>query len=106
MNDVASRARAKRLLPDDLAGATFTITNPGASGTWMSFPIINQPQVAILSTDGVARRVVAAERGVDIGLRGYLCLAYDERVIEPADAGAFLDHVATLIASRDWSAEI
>jgi 2-oxoglutarate dehydrogenase E2 component (dihydrolipoamide succinyltransferase) len=106
VNDVASRARAKKLTPDDLSGGTFTITNPGASGTWMSFPIINQPQVAILSTDGVARRVVAGERFVEIGLRGYLCLAYDERVIEPAYAGEFLDHVAGLIATRDWSTEL
>jgi 2-oxoglutarate dehydrogenase E2 component (dihydrolipoamide succinyltransferase) len=106
VNDLASRARSKKLMPDDLSGGTFTITNPGGSGTWMSFPIINQPQVAILSTDGVARRVVAGERGLEIGLRGCLCLAYDERVIEPPDAGAFLDHVATLIATRDWSTEL
>jgi 2-oxoglutarate dehydrogenase E2 component (dihydrolipoamide succinyltransferase) len=54
IRDVAALARAKRLMPDDFAGGTFTITNPGASGTWISFPIINQPQVAILSTDGVS----------------------------------------------------
>jgi 2-oxoglutarate dehydrogenase E2 component (dihydrolipoamide succinyltransferase) len=106
VNDLASRARAKRLLPDDLSGGTFTITNPGASGTWMSFPIINQPQVAILSTDGVARRVVAGARGIEVGLRGFLCLAYDARVVDPDEAGEFLDHVATLIANRDWSAEL
>ena len=49
--------------PDDLAGGTFTITNPGASGTWISFPIINRPQVGILATDGVSKQVVADDAG-------------------------------------------
>ena len=53
IRDVAARARARKLTPDDLAGGTFTITNPGASGTWISFPVINRPQVGILATDGV-----------------------------------------------------
>ena len=62
INDVATRARAKKLTPDDLAGGTFTVTNPGGSGTWLSFPIINQPQVAIVATDGVSKQVIADER--------------------------------------------
>ena len=57
IRDVAARARAKQLGPDDLAGGTFTITNPGAAGTWISFPILNAPQVGILATDGVAKQV-------------------------------------------------
>ena len=59
----ASRARAKRLTPDEVAGGTFTITNPGPSGTTISAAIIHQPQVAILSTDGVKRRPVVVELG-------------------------------------------
>ena len=63
IRDVAARARARKLAPDDLAGGTFTITNPGASGTWISFPVINRPQVGILATDGVAKQVVADDDG-------------------------------------------
>ena len=63
INDVATRARNRKLIPDDLAGGTFTVTNPGGSGTWISFPIINQPQVAIVATDGVSKQVVVDERG-------------------------------------------
>jgi 2-oxoglutarate dehydrogenase E2 component (dihydrolipoamide succinyltransferase) len=111
IDDLATRARAKQLVPDDLAGGTFTITNPGAARTWMSFPIVNQPQVAILSTDGVAKRVWADTAGsgrgrLEIRPCGHLCLAFDERAVHPADAGAFLARVATLLASRDWVAEL
>jgi 2-oxoglutarate dehydrogenase E2 component (dihydrolipoamide succinyltransferase) len=106
IDDVAQRARAKRLVPDDLAGGTFTITNPGAAGTWMSFPIINQPQVGILSTDGVARRVIAVDDHLAISVTGYLCLAYDERVIDPPYAAAVLDRVAAMLETRDWSTEV
>ena len=56
INDLAGRARSRQLRPDDITGGTFTITNPGQYGTMMQFPIINQPQVAILSTDGVKRK--------------------------------------------------
>jgi 2-oxoglutarate dehydrogenase E2 component (dihydrolipoamide succinyltransferase) len=111
IDDLARRARAKKLTPDEVVGGTFTITNPGASGTWMSFPIINQPQVAILSTDGVAKRVVVDtdERGRDhltIRTTGHLCLAFDERVVAVETAGGFLERVAHLVATRDWAAEL
>jgi 2-oxoglutarate dehydrogenase E2 component (dihydrolipoamide succinyltransferase) len=111
IDDVARRARSKKLMPDDLAGGTFTITNPGASGTWMSFPIINQPQVAILSTDGVAKRVVvdtdaAGRDRLVVRTTGHLCLAFDQRVVDPPYAGAFVERVAVLLASRDWSTEL
>ncbi|MDQ1520468.1 MAG: hypothetical protein QOI55_1541 [Actinomycetota bacterium] len=111
IDDLARRARSKRLVPDDLAGGTFTITNPGASRTWMSFPIINQPQVAILSTDGVAKRVVVDDdipgrERLEIRMSGHLCLAFDERVIDHSYAGAFVERVATLVASREWRAEL
>ena len=68
------RARARKLGPDDLAGGTFTITNPGASGTWISFPVINRPQVGILATDGVSKQVVAdADGRLGIAPIGHLC---------------------------------
>ena len=61
ISDLAARARSKKLTPDDISGGTFTITNPGPFGTLLTLPIINQPQVAILSTDGVKRRPVVVE---------------------------------------------
>ncbi|HET9729322.1 MAG TPA: dihydrolipoamide acetyltransferase family protein [Acidimicrobiia bacterium] len=107
IRDVATRARARKLTPDDLAGGTFTITNPGASGTWISFPIINRPQVGILSTDGVAKQVVCDESG---NLRtapiGHLCLTFDHRALDGAYAGAFLRRVRQIVEERDWSSEL
>src|SRR5690606_34863996 len=61
VSDLADRTRRKKLSPDELSGGTFTITNPGPFGTTMTMPIINQPQVAILSTDAVKRRPVVVE---------------------------------------------
>jgi 2-oxoglutarate dehydrogenase E2 component (dihydrolipoamide succinyltransferase) len=107
INDVATRARARRLVPDDLAGGTFTLTNPGGSGTWISFPIINQPQIAIVATDGVAKQVVVDERGkIGIAPVGHLCLTFDHRAIDGAYAGAFLDRLRDNLESRDWSNEL
>jgi 2-oxoglutarate dehydrogenase E2 component (dihydrolipoamide succinyltransferase) len=93
--DVAERARAKQLSPDDLAGGTFTVTNAGQYGTLFQFPIINQPQVAILSTDGVARKpvVVVDDDGnetVGVGSVGVLALAWDHRAFDGAYAASFL----------------
>jgi pyruvate dehydrogenase E2 component (dihydrolipoamide acetyltransferase) len=103
----AGQARAKRLGPDDLAGGTFTITNPGAARTWMSFPILNGPQVAILSTDGVAKRVIAdSGAGLRIAPVGNLCLAFDHRALDGAYAGAFLGRLREIVEQRDWTAEI
>ena len=107
INDVATRARARRLLPDDFAGGTFTITNPGASGTWISFPIINQPQIAIVSTDGVSKQVVADANGkLAIAPVGRLCLTFDHRAIDGAYAASFLDRIRTTIETRDWTTEL
>jgi 2-oxoglutarate dehydrogenase E2 component (dihydrolipoamide succinyltransferase) len=107
INDVATRARAKKLVPDDLAGGTFTITNPGGSGTWLSFPIINQPQVAIVATDGVSKQVIADERGrLVIAPVGHLCLTFDHRALDGGYAGAFLTHVREIVETRDWATEL
>ena len=107
IREVATRARAKQLGPDDLVGGTFTITNPGAAGTFMSFPILNAPQVGILATDGVAKQVVVDDRG---GLRvlpiGNLCLTFDHRAVDGAYAGAFLRRVREIVEHRDWTAEL
>ena len=107
IRDVAGRARARKLTPDDLAGGTFTITNPGASRTWVSFPIINRPQVGILATDGVAKQVIADDEGrLRTAPIGHLCLSFDHRAIDGAYAGAFLDRIREHIETRDWFGEL
>jgi 2-oxoglutarate dehydrogenase E2 component (dihydrolipoamide succinyltransferase) len=105
--DVAARARAKQLRPDDVSGGTFTITNPGAAGTWISFPVLNAPQVGILSTDGVAKRVVADDHdGLRIAPVANLCLTFDHRALDGAYAGAFLRRLRAIVEQRDWAAEL
>ena len=108
--DMAGRARSKKLVPDDLAGGTFTITNPGQYGTMFQFPIINQPQVAILSTDGISRRpvVVVDDDGVEsvaIHSVGVLALAWDHRAFDGAYAAAFLARLREVIQTRNWESE-
>jgi 2-oxoglutarate dehydrogenase E2 component (dihydrolipoamide succinyltransferase) len=111
MADLAARARAKRLAPDDVAGGTFTITNPGPSGTAVSAPIIHQPQVAILSTDGVRRRpvVVDADDGTEaiaVHAVGMLGLSFDHRAFDGAYAAAFLARVREIVETRPWDVEL
>src|SRR5262249_35706313 len=95
IQDLAERARTKKLLPDDVQGGTFTITNPGSFGTFHGTPIISQPQSAILGTYAVVKRpwVVQDELGKDvIAIRPImnLTLTYDHRVVDGAYAGQFL----------------
>ena len=111
MADLAARARAKRLAPDDVAGGTFTITNPGPSGTAISAPIIHQPQVAILSTDGVRRRPVVVEAGdgteaIAVHAVGMLGLSFDHRAFDGAYASAFLARVRDILETRPWEVEL
>ena len=109
--DVASRARTKQLMPDELSGGTFTLTNAGQYGTMMQFPIINQPQVAILSTDGVTRKPVVVtdsygNESIAIHSVGVLAMAWDHRAFDGAYAAAFLHRVKEIIETRDWEAEV
>jgi 2-oxoglutarate dehydrogenase E2 component (dihydrolipoamide succinyltransferase) len=111
MADLAERARSRKLSADEVAGGTFTITNPGPFGTFMTAPIINQPQVAILSTDGIKRRpvVITAPDGTEaVGIHsvGLLALSFDHRAVDGAYASAFLHELARVIESRDWEAEL
>src|SRR5437660_1366474 len=111
IHDLATRARSKQLMPDELAGATVTITNPGPWGTYMTLPIINQPQVAILSTDGIRKRpwVVTGPDGEDsLAIRhvGILALTWDHRAFDGAYAAAFLQAMKEEIQGRDWGAEL
>jgi 2-oxoglutarate dehydrogenase E2 component (dihydrolipoamide succinyltransferase) len=107
----AAKARAKRLTADDLAGGTFTLTNVGAYGTLVTAPVINQPQVAILSTDGVKMRPVAlkapnGEWTIGVHPMGNLCLSFDHRAYDGAYAAAFLARVRDILETRDWSQEV
>ena len=109
--DLAARARTRQLSPDDLTGGTFTLTNAGQYGTMMQFPIINQPQVAILSTDGVQRKpvVVTDQRGnesIAIHSVGVLAMAWDHRAFDGAYAAAFMHRVKEIIEEREWEAEV
>jgi 2-oxoglutarate dehydrogenase E2 component (dihydrolipoamide succinyltransferase) len=111
VGDVADRARASTLGPDDVIGGTFTITNVGSYGTTITFPVINQPQVAILSTDGIKKRPIVVEQadGSDaIVIRpiGWLALAWDHRAVDGAYAAAFLKRVKEIIETRDWAQEL
>jgi 2-oxoglutarate dehydrogenase E2 component (dihydrolipoamide succinyltransferase) len=111
VREVAVKARDGKLSPDDLAGSTFTITNPGPYGSFMSAPIINVPNVAILSTDTVAKRpvVVTDDAGRDaIGIRhvGYLGLTWDHRAFDGSTAVLFLRRIKEAIETWDWEHEL
>jgi 2-oxoglutarate dehydrogenase E2 component (dihydrolipoamide succinyltransferase) len=95
IKDIAQRARANQLTPDEVSGGTFTITNPGGYGSIMATPVINLPQVAILDTEAVVKRpvVVTGELGDDsIAIRSmtYLCMSWDHRALDGAGAAQFL----------------
>jgi pyruvate dehydrogenase E2 component (dihydrolipoamide acetyltransferase) len=97
-NDLADRARTKQLKPDEVAGGTFTITNPGVFGGLFGTPIINQPQVAILGVGKIEKRakVLTSSDGEDyIAIRhmAYFALSFDHRIIDGADAEKFLAYV-------------
>lgn len=111
INDLASRARSKQLSADDITGGTFTLSNSGSFGSHLVLPIINQPQVAIISTDGVHRKPVVVN-GVDgsesiaIHSVGMLAMSWDHRAFDGAYAAAFLRDVKEIIETRDWEAEL
>jgi pyruvate dehydrogenase E2 component (dihydrolipoamide acetyltransferase) len=107
--DLASRARDKKLLPDDVQGGTFTITNPGGYGTFHGTPVISQPQAAILGTYALVKRpwVVQDELGRDvIAIRSIMniTLTYDHRLVDGALAGRFLRDLRERLESGDESA--
>jgi pyruvate dehydrogenase E2 component (dihydrolipoamide acetyltransferase) len=91
--DLANRARAKQLKPEDVADGTFTITNPGVFGALFGMPIINQPQVAILGVGNIEKRPVVIDDAIAIRPMAYLTLGYDHRLIDGAVADQFMSHV-------------
>ena len=105
--DVAERARARRLEPDEVHGGTFTITNPGQFGAVLATPIINQPQVAILDLEAIVKRpvVVEADDGDSIAIHPmtYLCMSWDHRALDGADAARFLGDVKARLEAWEVS---
>ncbi|HNB70487.1 MAG TPA: dihydrolipoamide acetyltransferase family protein [Acidobacteriota bacterium] len=94
LNDLANRARNKQLKPDEVAGGTFTITNPGIYGSLMGAPIINQPQVAIMGVGAINKRpVVVNDDAIVIRSMAYFSISFDHRVIDGAVADQFMAHV-------------
>jgi len=95
--DLANRARSKQLKPDEVAGGTFTITNPGVFGALFGMPIISQPQVAILGIGNVEKRPVVVDDAIAIRPMAYLTLGYDHRVIDGALAARFARYLCSLL---------
>lgn len=108
IRDVSERARTNQLAPEDFADGTYTISNSGVFGTMITAPIINQPQVAILSTDAITKKpvVIETEDGDTIGIRpvGVLAQSFDHRAIDGAYSAAFLNRVREIIQTKDWAA--
>jgi pyruvate dehydrogenase E2 component (dihydrolipoamide acetyltransferase) len=102
----AAAARAKELPNKEMQGSTFTITNPGPYASYASSPIINQPNVAILCTDGVKRRPVAVGDAIAIHPVGIIGMVYDHRAFDGSTASKFLLHIRDSLEQRDWSAEL
>ncbi|MXV89699.1 MAG: 2-oxo acid dehydrogenase subunit E2 [Acidimicrobiia bacterium] len=107
IHDLAGRARAGDIRPADVSGSTFTITNPGSFGSFMSAPIINVPNVAILATDGVAKRptvVTGADGGDSVAVHhiGHLGLSWDHRAFDGSSAALFLGRIRDSIQTWDW----
>jgi pyruvate dehydrogenase E2 component (dihydrolipoyllysine-residue acetyltransferase) len=106
ITELAGAARAKKLPMSDMQGSTFTITNPGPFASFASSPIINQPNVAILCTDGVKRRPVAVGDAIAIHPTGVIGLVYDHRAFDGSTASLFLMHIRDSLEQRDWEAEV
>jgi 2-oxoglutarate dehydrogenase E2 component (dihydrolipoamide succinyltransferase) len=101
IDDVASRARTKRLNPDEVQAGTFTITNPGIFGALYGLPLINQPQVAILAVGGIEKRAVVVDDAIAIRPVCHITLGYDHRLVDGADAGRFLAFVKERLENFD-----
>ena len=104
--DLATRARAKKLLPDEVHGGTFTITNPGPFGSLISVPIINQPESAILAFDTVEKRPVVIDDAIAIRHMVYLSLSWDHRLIDGALASQFLSRVKQNLETWDFAEDL
>ena len=111
ISDLAGRAKSRKLSPDEIQGGTFTVSNNGSAGSVLTAPIINQPQVAIVSTDAIVRRPVVVDladggEGIAIHPVGNLAMSWDHRAFDGAYAAGFLVKLKHVLETRDWSAEL
>jgi pyruvate dehydrogenase E2 component (dihydrolipoamide acetyltransferase) len=107
-NDLADRARGKRLNPEEVQGGTFTVTNPGVFGSLFGTPIINQPQVAILGIGAIEKRPVVETDGdgndtIAIKTMSYFAITFDHRLVDGADADRFMNHMQQTLLDEAWS---
>jgi 2-oxoglutarate dehydrogenase E2 component (dihydrolipoamide succinyltransferase) len=103
VQDLASRARAKKLKVEEVQGGTFTITNPGVFGSLFGTPIINQPQVGILGLGTIEKRPVVRDDAIAIRTMAYVALTFDHRLVDGADADRFMAHVKKTLQEFDES---
>ncbi len=101
VNDLADRARAKKLKPDEVRGGTFTLTNHGISGSLFAFPIINQPQCGILGVGAIQKRALVVDDAIAIRPMVYLSFVFDHRILDGASADWFLKKVKETL--DNWS---
>lgn len=111
INDLANRARNRKLSPDEISGGTFTISNNGSAGSVLTSAIINQPQVAIISTDAIKRRPVVVDvpgggESIAIHSVGNIAMSWDHRAFDGAYAAGFLVKIKDILENRDWSSEL
>lgn len=109
IRDLAVRAKTRKITPAEIQGGTFTISNNGSAGSVLTMPIINQPQLAILSTDAIVRKpvVVNSDGGESIAIHpvGNLAMSWDHRAFDGAYAAGFLSRIKEILETRDWSSE-
>jgi len=103
VNDLALRTRNKKLMPDDIQGGTFTISNYGVFGTMIGTPIINQPQVAILGTGAIKKRVAVIDDAIAIRSIAYFTMSFDHRIVDGALGGMFLEEVVQNLQNFDMT---
>ncbi len=111
ISDLADRARNRKLTPDEISGGTFTLSNNGSAGSVLTMPIINQPQVGIISTDAIVRKPVVTtgpDGGEAIAIHpvGNLAMSWDHRAFDGAYAARFLARVKQILETKDWSTEL
>ena len=110
VNDLANRARANKLKPEEIQDGTFTLTNVGSFGSLMGTPIINQPQVAIMAVGAIKKRPVVLEttQGDVIAIRHmmFMSMSYDHRVVDGMLGGSFLKRVADYLEGFDTEREL
>ncbi len=107
INDVVTRTRTRKLSPDDIAGGTFTITNPGPFGSIISVPIIPRGQAAILGFEAIEKRVVVTDDdAIAVRSRGFLSLSWDHRIIDGAEAARFLSRLKERVETTDFTDEL